>query len=128
MKSHFSDFLKSLSSRIGCIYQTRTSYAELWKVLYGMLQAALKFWRQISDNLVSIGFEINQYDWCVANKVVDGKQHTVGWHVDDFILTDEDAKVNDELIKWFNDKYGKLTPLTVHMGKVHDYLGMNLDF
>lgn len=103
-------------------------YAELCKVLYGMLQAALKFWEQISSDLISLGYEINPYDWCVANKIIDGEQHTVGWHVDDFILTHKNSKVNDQLIDWLSNKYGNLAPLTVHRGGVHEYLGMNLDF
>lgn len=103
-------------------------YAELCKVLYGMLQAALKFWLQVSQDLVSLGYEINPYDWCVANKMINGKQHTVGWHVDDFLLTHVDPSVNDCLIKWFNQKYGGLSPLSVHRGHTHDYLGMVLNF
>lgn len=103
-------------------------YAELRKVLYGMLQAALKFWQQVTQDLVSLGYTINPYDWCVANKVVNGKQHTVGWHVDDFILTHEDPSVNDGLISWFQEKYGKLSPVTVNRGKIHEYLGMKFNF
>lgn len=103
-------------------------YGELKKVLYGMLQAALKFWEQISEDLVGLGYEINPYDWCVANKLINGKQHTIGWHVDDFVMTHEDPAVNNELISWFSEKYGKLSPLTVHRGRVHNYLGMTLDF
>lgn len=103
-------------------------YAELRKELYGMLQAALKFWQKVTPNLVSLGYTINPYDWCVANKIVNGKQHTVGWHVDDFILTYEDPSVNDGLISWFQEKYGKLSPITVNRGKTHEYLGMTLNF
>lgn len=103
-------------------------YAELSKVLYGMLQASLKFWEQITKDLTGQGYTVNPYDWCVANKTVNGKQHTIGWHVDDFIMTHEDAAVNDSLISWFHSKYGKLSPLTVHRGHLHDYLGMTIDF
>lgn len=103
-------------------------YAVLRKALYGMLQSALQFWQQISTDLIENGYVINEYDWCVANKIVNGKQHTICWHVDDFLFTHEDPKVNDELIEWFTAKYGKLNPLSVTRGKVHDYLGMTLDF
>lgn len=103
-------------------------YAELRKVLYGMLQAALRFWQQVTQDLVSLGYTINPYDWCVANKIINGKQHTVGWHVDDFILTHEEPSVNDGLISWFQKKYGKLSPVTVNRGKTHEYLGMTLNF
>jgi hypothetical protein len=71
---------------------------ELLKALCGTLKAALLFWKLLSSKLVSWGFEINPYDWCVANKTTDGKQCTVPWHVDDLKL-----------------------------GKVHDHLGVTLD-
>lgn len=103
-------------------------YAQLKKALYGMLQSALRFWEQVSRDLVNMGYQINPYDRCVANKMVEGKQKTIGWHVEDFLITHEDATVNDKVIEWFNQKYGKLTLVTVHRGRVHEYLGMTLDF
>lgn len=103
-------------------------YAELKKALYGMLQSALRFWEQVSTDLVGLGFEINPYDSCVANRIIDGKQQTICWHVDDFLMTHEDPAVNDATIKWFNKKYGKLAEVTTHRGMVHEYLGMTLDF
>ena len=39
-----------------------------------------------------------------------------------------DPKVNDEFDKWLNKKYGEQSPVTSHRGKVHDYLGMTLNF
>jgi len=38
------------------------------KALYGTLQAALLFWRLLSDTLQDWGFKINPYDQCVTNK------------------------------------------------------------
>lgn len=35
--------------------------------------------------------------------------------------------MNDELATWLNAKYGQRTPVVVHRGKSHDYLGMQLD-
>jgi hypothetical protein len=58
-------------------------YVQLKKALYGTLQAALLFWKDLSKKLVEWGFKINPYDWCVANKIIDGRQCTVLWHVDD---------------------------------------------
>ena len=49
-------------------------YVELLKVLYGMLRAALLFWRKFCAALFVWGFEINLYAWCGANKIIDGKQ------------------------------------------------------
>jgi hypothetical protein len=52
-------------------------YVRIVKALYGTLQAALLFWRDLSGELLKWGFELNPYDNCVANKMVDGKQLTV---------------------------------------------------
>ena len=52
-------------------------YVELLKALYGTLKAALLFWKLLSKKLVKWGFEINPYDWCVANKTINGKQCTI---------------------------------------------------
>ena len=68
-------------------------YVELLKALYGTLRAALLFWRLLSAKLVEWGFTINPYDWCVTNKMVDGKQMTVLWHVDDLKISHIDPSV-----------------------------------
>jgi len=47
---------------------------QLNKALYGILQAALLFWHLLSSKLKAWGFIINLYNWCVANKMMDGKQ------------------------------------------------------
>jgi hypothetical protein len=51
-------------------------YIILTKALYGTLHAALLFWQNLSGKLKKWGFEINPYDFCVANKTIDGKQCT----------------------------------------------------
>ena len=56
---------------------------KLKKALYGTLQAAMLFWRTLTAKLVDMGFEINPYDRYVANKLIEGKQCTILWHVDD---------------------------------------------
>ena len=40
-----------------------------------------------------MGFEINPYDPCVANKMVNGAQCTVYWHVDDLKVFHVDEAV-----------------------------------
>jgi hypothetical protein len=60
--------------------------------------------------------------------MVDRKQLTVAWHVDDLKISHVSAKVVDNLITDLDSKFGKETPLSKSRGKVHDYLGMTLDF
>jgi hypothetical protein len=103
-------------------------YVELLKALYGTLKAALLFWKLVSAKLVSWGFEINPYDWCVANKMINGKQCTILWHVDDLKISHVDNEVNTTIIGLIDAEFGKEAPLTVTRGKIHEYLGMTLDF
>ena len=73
-------------------------------------------------------FEINPYDWCVANKTVGGKQITVVWHVDDLKISHKNGYTVSALINKLSKRYGKEADLTIHQGKVHEYLGMKLDY
>ena len=103
-------------------------YTELSKALYGTLQAALLFWKDLTKFLEGQGFEMNPYDWCVMNKNIDGKQCTVRWHVDDLKISHVDDPVVKGLVSALNDKYGKEAPLSMTHGKIHDYLGMTINY
>lgn len=56
------------------------------------------------------------------------KQHIIFWNIDNFLLTHKYQKSNYELIEWFYEKYGKLSPISVNRAKLHDFIGMTLDF
>ena len=105
-------------------------YCEVLRAIYGMLISALMFYNKWKNDLVSKGCTINPYDPCVANKMINGKQHTVLWHVDDLKISHVDPKVNDEFIKWVDEKHGddEIGRVTATRGKKHDYIGMVLDF
>ena len=76
---------------------------------------------------------MNPYDPCVWNKIVNGKQLTIVFHVDDCKLSHVDSKVLDDTIEWlrrdyesiFEDGSGKMK---VSRGRKHKYLGMDLNF
>jgi hypothetical protein len=103
-------------------------YCKCNVAIYGTLKAALLFWKKLSASLKSRGFVINEYDWCVANKTINGKQCTIVWHVDDLKISHADSNVVDEVIASLKEEYGKVGEMTVRRGKIHDYLGMKLDF
>ena len=84
-------------------------YVELLKALYGTLKAALLFWKLLSKKLVLWGFEINPYDWCVANTTIDGKQCTILWHVDDLKISHVDPKVNTTMIGLIDNIFDMIT-------------------
>ena len=59
---------------------------------------------------------------------VEGSQLTVVFHIDDLMISHKSASVVSQLIKKLNAEYGSRDPLTVTRGKLHEYLGMTIDF
>jgi hypothetical protein len=105
-------------------------YVRMLKALYGMLISSILYYKKFRKDIESVGFEVNPYDICVANRTVNGKQQTVTWHVDDLKSSHVDPKVNDHFAIWCENTYGSddLGHVKVVRGKVHDYLAMILDF
>jgi len=104
-------------------------YVKLLKALYGTLQAALLFWENLSGLLVDeLGFTANPYDPCVVNKIINGKQCTALWHVDDIKMSHVEQDVLESIITKLSDRYGQDAPLTVQRGPIHEYLGMTIDY
>ncbi len=93
------------------------------KALYGLLKSPLLFYKKLSSDLKEYRFTINPYDLCVANKIMNRSQMTR--HVDDLKISHANSNKVTKSIKWLGTKY---TNLTVHHGKIHDYLGIDLDF
>lgn len=104
-------------------------YVELQKVLYGTLQAALLFWEHLTEFLTKeLGFTVNPYDSCIVNKEINGHQCTILWHVNGLKCSHIQQSILDDIYEKLNDKYSKKTPLVIHHGKIHDYLGMMIDY
>ena len=103
-----------------------TIYMLLNKALYGTLRAAILFWENLTDTLTAMGFKVNDYDVCVANKIINGSQCTITWHVDDLKISHKDPSVVDDIINNINAVYGEIQEITVKRGKRHDYLGMDV--
>ena len=101
-------------------------YVKIQKALYGLLRSALLFYQKLVGDLEKNGFVLNPYDPCVANKTINGNQMTVCWHVDDLKVSHVDPGEVTKFGQWLSTTYG--IAVTEHRGKVHDYLGMILDF
>jgi hypothetical protein len=102
-------------------------YVKLQKALYGLMQASLLFYRKLRKEMEQYGFMINPYEPCIANKTTaSGEQLTVIWNVDDLMgLCEEDfelTKFSCYLAKIYGPK------LTMHTGRKHDYLGVDMEF
>ena len=101
----------------------RVLYLRLLKALYGCVKSALLWYELFTSTLQEMGFELNPYDPCVANKMINGKQCTIGWYVDDNKISHVDPDVVTSIIEKIEEKFGKMT---VTRGKVHTFLGMKI--
>jgi ketopantoate hydroxymethyltransferase len=72
-----------------------------------------------------MGFELNPYDACVANKMINGKQCSIVWYVDDNKISHVDKDVVTQVIKKIEESFGKMT---VTRGTEHVFLGMDIMF
>ena len=103
-------------------------YVHILRAIYGMLMSGLLYYKKFRAAIEGRGYEVNDYDSCVANKMINGKQHTVSWHVDDLKASHVDPKVNDEFGKWLQKEFGQIKDVSGTRGKKHVYLGMTLDY
>ena len=63
--------------------------------------------------------------------MVNGTQMMVTWHVDNLKVSHKDQTEIDKFAQLLREKYEKTNQdlmLIYHEGKVHDYLGIDLDY
>ena len=106
---------------------------ECLNALYGTMVASLLYYEKFTNSLKKNGYKVNPYDACVWNKVIDGKQCTICFHVDDCKISHVSKRVVDQTIEWLRKDYESIFEdgsgrMKVSRGKVHKYLGMTLDF
>jgi hypothetical protein len=101
--------------------------------LYGTMVASLLYYRKFMKSLMDIDFIINPYDPCVANKIIEGEQVTICFHVDDCKLSHRKKTFMDRMIGYLRKEYESIFEdgsgaMTVSRGNIHKYLGMTLDY
>ena len=99
-------------------------YVKVIRAIYGCIESALQWYKLFSETLVGLGFTLNDYDKCIANRMVKGKQMTISWHVDDCIVSHADQSVLDEFGKRMIEEFGEMEIMT---GNKHDFLGMKIE-
>jgi hypothetical protein len=77
-------------------------YVRLAKAIYGTLQVALLFWKDLTGYLMEQGFVFNPNDNCVKNKIIDGTQCTILWQMDDLKISHMKQQVLEELMNILN--------------------------
>ena len=64
----------------------------------------------------------------MVNRSVNGKTHTVRFHVDDLMSSHVDEKVNDEFSMWLNKQCGECGEGKATQGNEHDCPGVIFRF
>ena len=67
-------------------------YLRVLRAIYGCIESALQWYVLYKTTLEKEGFELNPYDLCIANKVINNKQFTLCWYVDDNKASHADKK------------------------------------
>ena len=89
------------------------------------MQSAILWYDTFKGRLEELGFKLNKYDLCVANKTINGKQCTIFWYVDDTKISQEDPKVVNQVIKEIKERFSKMV---VTRRKTHNFVGMDIMF
>ena len=93
-------------------------YVRALNEIYGIMKAALLFYQNFLGDLVTIGFELNPHDPCVANRTINGKQLTLLWHVNNIKASHVESEVVTRMGKW-------LRTLTTHVSRIGPSTGNN---
>eukprot|EP00804_Cyclotella_cryptica_P008703 CCRYP_018534-RB/>CCRYP_018534-RB protein AED:0.47 eAED:0.47 QI:0/0/0/1/0/0/3/0/153 len=82
---------------------------------------------KLRKDLEAFGFMINDYDPCIANKMVNGTQMTVVWHVDDLEVSHKDRNEITKLLIYlifedFPEEIGKecSSPASEHLFEIRN--------
>jgi hypothetical protein len=92
-------------------------YVQVMRAIYGMLEAAILWYKKFRGELEQKGFKFNPYDPCLANCTEKGSQHTLLFHVDDLKSSHKDSKVNDQFDKWLQENYGEHGEVVIHRAR-----------
>ena len=73
-------------------------------------------------------FEMNPYDECTFNKVINDHQCTKKFYVDDLMVTHHEKQVIDKIFEKLDEQFGTVQKMSVKHGLVVKYLAMLIDF
>ena len=88
------------------------------------MKSALIWYNTFVNTLKKMDFELNPFDPCIANKVIDGHQCTIVWYVDNTKISHKDPQVVTNIIKAIEVDHDQMT---LKRGKSHTFVGMNFE-
>ena len=75
-----------------------------------------------------MGYQINEFDWCVMNTFFDDIQCTTLWNVDNLNMSYVDNGIVYSVLYDIDTEYRNILKMTITRGKIHKYLGMTIDY
>ena len=88
-------------------------YAEAKKAIYVALESFLLFWVGGSKILEYMGYHRNKYDWCFMKKIVNDKQCTIPWQIDNLKMLHIDYNIFSGVLSYVDAKYGKIEKMII---------------
>ena len=71
------------------------------------MQSALLWYEKFAGKLKRMGFKLNPYDPCVANKDINGSICTICWYVDDTKISHKDPDIVSMIINELEEEFGE---------------------
>ena len=102
-------------------------YVEVNKAIYITLEASLLFWKKIPKCLGEIGYQRNEYDWCVMKKN-HHKKSTILWNVEYLKMSHFDPYIVPSFLANIDVEYGNIAKITIMRGKIHKYFRMTINY
>ena len=73
------------------------------------MQAALLWYETYATWSKVDGFKLCKYDPCIITKMINGKQCTITWHVNDSKIPHVDSKVVTGVINMIEERFKEVT-------------------
>lgn len=107
------------------IREDGTIIVKLRRALYGCIESAVLWYKELSTTILGLGFYKNPYDECSFVRNVDGRTDSILVYVDDLMILSKVPTVLTSIAEALRTKY---TEVTVKLGLQHDFLGIHWDF
>ena len=102
-----------------------TIVVKLQKALYGCIESAVLWYKELSSTLRNLGFTKNPYDECSFVRETNGRIDSILVYVDDLMISSKIQSVLTSIAEALRKKY---TDITVKLGNEHDFLGIHWNF
>ena len=104
-------------------------YCKPTNVVYGTLLGSILFYQKLSDQLYEWGYEQNPYDPCIFNTMINCKQLTIQFYVNNLKCSYLEKYDLDNLVKELNNVFHtSKKEFAETKGNINKKLGLTIDF